>query len=188
MRRRGITFISAVSLVLCLASGAMWIRSYRASDILTFHENRWRNGHFSEAVGFGVNSDSGGVLLYHLHRKVMFPAGEYDALIDGANLEYRGFGRYSFCEPPNGYPYMRDYRGWGAMGFGFFSGAPNNPLVAAFVYNDQFIVLPFWFFTVCFAMLPLTLKLAPRKPAHGKCATCGYDLRATPNRCPECGT
>jgi hypothetical protein len=57
--------------------------------------------------------------------------------------------------------------------------------------NEQLFDLPWWFFILGFALLPgVWLILARRRrvrPGH-HCRVCGYDLRATPERCPECGT
>ena len=52
--------------------------------------------------------------------------------------------------------------------------------------------VPYWFVVTVPAALPLARvrRRFCRAPygAGGVCPTCGYDLRATPERCPECGT
>jgi hypothetical protein len=46
-----------------------------------------------------------------------------------------------------------------------------------------------WLLALAFSLLPLARWRSQRdQPRVGYCGACGYDLRATPGRCPECGT
>ena len=51
--------------------------------------------------------------------------------------------------------------------------------------------MPYWPLLVPFLVLPLVQCRArwrrARRRRTGQCVACGYDIRATPQRCPECG-
>jgi hypothetical protein len=54
--------------------------------------------------------------------------------------------------------------------------------------------LPYWLLAVVFAAAPAwwlvflrKRRLRARRVVLGLCEACGYDLRATPGQCPECG-
>ena len=52
--------------------------------------------------------------------------------------------------------------------------------------------VPYWLLLIAAAIVPIArlhrLRAAREAVARGLCPCCGYDLRATPDRCLECGT
>ncbi|HZN66088.1 MAG TPA: hypothetical protein VFB66_12405 [Tepidisphaeraceae bacterium] len=83
-----------------------------------------------------------------------------------------------------------DFRGVGGNSFaGFGFGRWRGGGIASTV-DYRVVRLPYWALLLVSAALPTTrlLRHHLRHGSHDRtCYKCGYDLRATPDRCPECG-
>ena len=53
--------------------------------------------------------------------------------------------------------------------------------------DELHAAIPCWFLAILTGVLPTRTLLRLCKRPPGFCPACGYDLRATPDRCPECG-
>jgi hypothetical protein len=166
--RRLFTFCAAVSLLLCAAVGGVWVRSYWASDYI---------GREDRAGWVGVLSMSGVLRVERGGYATREPGWDFEAGTPSslrAELEARD---------RTGPPWLH------RLGFAY----------AHIVYDPtrhrRAVYLPHWAAGAVFAVLPATWVAAAvrRRRAAGRvraglCRVCGYDLRATPGRCPECGT
>jgi hypothetical protein len=170
-----------LSLGLCIASAGLWVRSYGRLDgarwirivrddvtVTDFSSLRGRAGVAVVSFSMGRGeSDMPTGFAFVSHR------------MDGSDYFEPGFVE-SFGEDLAG-----DGRGTPRHGFVF---AHPSPLPG--VASQTLACVPHWFLVAVFALCPimaLALKLTRRRIKEGHCAACGYDVRATPERCPECG-
>jgi hypothetical protein len=173
-----------MSLLLCLATIALWLRGM---------------SHWDEAIYFNTpeQGGSGTGNEVHVHTFEDSFALEFDFLRDPPSqpLTKRWFITRKTDLSQKGFREYLTYRlGVPTVtGFGWTAKQWTPPL--PFGRRQQWAVrIPKWFVILVTAALPaLWLRRRAihrhRQRAHQRlCVNCGYDLRATLDRCPECGT
>lgn len=178
MRRRLFTILSALSLILCLATATIWVRSYwQAQGVLLRSQsgtNRWHVllGCIEGTVIFGAQT-------------VKLPP-QPGAGSSERTWEWKwGVRMSSNIHFPKG-------SWWHRRGFLWESTSGTFLTSSAGWLETWTLFVPGWLVTLLAATLPALWLRQPRRrrfrEQHGLCLTCGYDLRATLDRCPECGT
>ncbi len=100
--------------------------------------------------------------------------------------EWQGWSVHSWTSMEDGpgrqtaTDYLQRFRRITFVGFGFKLDK-----------EDYFVALPYWFLMSLVLALPIwelaRWRKIRRRRAKGLCLQCGYDLRASSGRCPECG-
>ena len=177
---RPLVFASVLSLLVCLATLRLWVRSYWQQSQLECFHCRTR-----------------GPRLLDASLVVGFTRGELQILLgcgDSSQRDIRSDSQsivqWGSISPPN----QTATPQWRGTGFGCHAQQDFNSSTGD--KNSAWTVLaPLWFVVLVLSILPtyaLTRIVRLRRRAacssRNRCTSCGYDLRATLDRCPECGT
>jgi hypothetical protein len=189
LARHLFTFCSAVSLLLCVAVCVLWAASHWR--VLSVGRFQWMAPRVaSDYIGRLENDLTIEVRSGRLG--VNYEYGVYDTVLDGKRRV-----QWSLDSDSDGFVVWRyaqrvdEMRGWrratGVAGIEYerdADDAPHNPKVR----------VPLAYVSVVLGALPagrawswLRRRRRDAGRERGRCARCGYDLRASPDRCPECG-
>jgi len=168
-----------------VVSTALWVRSYYAVDVVSY----WNRTVFAERIFEShriFSSCQGGVLVCFSYDETLATKDEIEAyenwrqyhpkpwlFMDRPESESDKSTRY-FNQPYMSHP------------IGFQFGRQSNAH-----HRVGWLSIPYWSIVIVFLLIPLfslfSGYVATSRHANGLCNYCGYDLRATPLSCPECG-
>jgi hypothetical protein len=178
---------AAVSLSLIAVIAALWVRSYLPGQTLSGR---------GIAVGGFSNFPFGGPTDRQAadHFPIQFRGCGYVFIARGGGLE---FYWQELRSPENRLAVgsMYAHVEQTVLGFGLVR-APRGTTISGKPWGRQGTLrLPFWFLVLLPMLLPLLWLVRSRRlrrtrwrQDHGLCRSCGYDLRGSKDRCPECGT
>lgn len=161
--------VAVLAAMVAVGVAVLWVRSYPY-----FERVDWKL--WSERAGVQVNNSMGSLMLAWTNKGP-------DRMI-----KRRDFAFVRTCEPPTRGPLYQaaDLVSPYVQMAGFTLGTDES---TTWPYNV--VIVPYWFVEVVLlgaGLLAWRYVRRQSKRAEGQlCARCGYDLCATPNRCPECG-
>jgi hypothetical protein len=172
LRRILLNALTALSLILLAATVALWVRSYWQAQYLG-----WSDG----SQFYGGLSVAGLLRLEH---------GTYGDSSPGFSyVTYPHKGRSGLWSELG----ARDRRGGPLKRIGFGSSKIDYDLDGKKMRYSLY--LSHWSLAALLVIAPairsrqiLRRRRAAALTRRQRCVVCGYDLRATPDRCPECGT
>lgn len=212
--RYSLNAVTVVSAGLFLATAVVWVRSYFAADSTTTYYVVWREPTAPVRMPDGERvmpfpaewqhvwalrtTTAGGFVLLRLS------AGMIDLLPDRRFRFSRGPGydltrasgsfkaAFHASGPPTDGSIVARYR---CPGVGVLLGRNENPNGDVGGHRPVEVLTHAYVPALATALLPgvrvaswLRRRRRARDRAAGMCTACGYDLRATPERCPACGT
>jgi len=169
MMRWVFTVTSVMSLLLCAGIVALWAHSYAAADGFSctryqFTEPLRGDGTIPQDHYVQTGLESGRGCLCFWRGETTQDEGNHDE-----------FEETKFFAYP-----VEDLRPKGSslwLWLGFWAD-----------FTQPQFGIPTWTLVLATAILPYRRWCRSRRVLPGCCVTCGYDLRASKDRCPECGT
>lgn len=189
MRRLVTNAVSLIFTLILLGILIGWVRSYWVGEDITVY-GLPRYDHLAPIIGgFHIRSGKGGLWLNT--GVALTPLSEGSVAV--LKVEEPVWDREVLNAPPH-YPILRDNPQrwhWRALGF---DGRIESSKTAHAYYRVYRVVFPYWVPAALAAVIPamslratLRRRTARKRVRNHQCASCGYDLRASTNRCPECG-